>query len=119
MERPDIDTGLSCPRCGYNMTGLTTSRCPECGCPFTLTDPALMGESPPVSMGGAFVRGGLYGLIGFVVLGLACALVGGRFHIDLCGAAMLFVIGGLIGLGIRAIYGRGYRQGSRQHDRPL
>jgi len=27
---------LFCPRCGYNMTGLYESRCPECGTRFTL-----------------------------------------------------------------------------------
>lgn len=25
------DTGLRCPRCDYNLTGLTRARCPECG----------------------------------------------------------------------------------------
>jgi tRNA(Ile2) C34 agmatinyltransferase TiaS len=25
-----------CPRCGYNMTGLTQARCPECGSQYTL-----------------------------------------------------------------------------------
>ena len=27
---------LSCPKCGYNMTGLYEARCPECGTQFTL-----------------------------------------------------------------------------------
>jgi hypothetical protein len=27
---------LSCPVCGYNMTGLSEARCPECGSKFTL-----------------------------------------------------------------------------------
>jgi ribosomal protein L37E len=26
---------LSCARCGYNLTGLTSRRCPECGTPFS------------------------------------------------------------------------------------
>lgn len=26
-----VDTGLRCPRCDYNLTGLTRARCPECG----------------------------------------------------------------------------------------
>jgi len=30
---PDV---LSCPKCGYNMTGLHEARCPECGSRFTL-----------------------------------------------------------------------------------
>lgn len=27
-----------CPTCDYNLTGLTSRRCPECGEPFTLSD---------------------------------------------------------------------------------
>ena len=57
--------------------------------------------------GEAFVKGGCGCLIGFVVLGLSCALVGGRFRIDLGGAVMLFVIGGVIGLIVLAIYNKG------------
>lgn len=29
-----VDTGLSCPCCGYNLTGLLLPRCPECGSEF-------------------------------------------------------------------------------------
>ena len=29
---------LSCPHCGYNMTGLKTARCPECGTEYTLNE---------------------------------------------------------------------------------
>lgn len=29
-----VDTGLSCPSCSYNLTGLTLPRCPECGSEF-------------------------------------------------------------------------------------
>ena len=28
--------GVVCPTCGYNLTGLTEPRCPECGSQFTL-----------------------------------------------------------------------------------
>jgi hypothetical protein len=29
---------IVCPTCGYNLTGLTGTRCPECGTQFTLTE---------------------------------------------------------------------------------
>lgn len=29
-----VDVGLRCPRCDYNLTGLSAARCPECGTPF-------------------------------------------------------------------------------------
>ena len=31
---PPTDSGLRCPRCDYNLTGVTENRCPECGEPF-------------------------------------------------------------------------------------
>jgi hypothetical protein len=30
-----VDSGLRCPRCEYNLTGLIDARCPECGAPFS------------------------------------------------------------------------------------
>ncbi len=30
--------GVTCPTCGYNLTGLSDARCPECGTKFTLND---------------------------------------------------------------------------------
>ena len=31
-----VTASVVCPACNYNMTGLTTARCPECGAEFTL-----------------------------------------------------------------------------------
>jgi hypothetical protein len=36
--------GVVCPTCGYNLTGLTSTRCPECGSQFTLDE--LMAAQP-------------------------------------------------------------------------
>ena len=57
--------------------------------------------------GEAFVKGGCGCIIAFIVLGLSCVLIGGSMHIDLFGAIMLFVIGGIIGLIVLAIYNKG------------
>jgi hypothetical protein len=39
------DTKLHCPSCGYNLTALTTTQCPECGKHFALSNP--IGSSRP------------------------------------------------------------------------
>lgn len=39
--------GLSCHRCGYDLTGLHTPRCPECGTAFDWSDPRLRAEGRP------------------------------------------------------------------------
>jgi hypothetical protein len=31
-------SAITCPTCGYNLTGLTEARCPECGSKFTLDE---------------------------------------------------------------------------------
>jgi hypothetical protein len=31
-------SAIACPTCGYNLTGLSESRCPECGSKFTLDE---------------------------------------------------------------------------------
>jgi len=35
-RRPIPNAGLTCPNCGYSLTGLREHRCPECGRPFDL-----------------------------------------------------------------------------------
>lgn len=34
----DVERDVACPRCGYNLRGLTTARCPECGFAFTFDE---------------------------------------------------------------------------------
>jgi hypothetical protein len=41
--------GVACPTCGYNLTGLSESRCPECGSRFTLDE--LLAAQPAVVAG--------------------------------------------------------------------
>jgi len=55
----------------------------------------------------AFVKGGCGCLVAFFVIGLFFVLIGGSMHIDIGGALMLFVIGGLIGLVVLAVYNKG------------
>lgn len=59
--------------------------------------------------GTAFAKGGGGCLIAFFVIGFLVVLVGGSVHIDLGGAILLFVIGGIIGLIVLAIYNKGKR----------
>ena len=66
--------------------------------------------------GSAFLKGGCGCLVAFVVLGLSCALIGGNVHIDLGGAVMLFVIGGIIGLIVLAVYNKGRDDGDGGND---
>ena len=66
--------------------------------------------------GEAFVKGGCGCLIGFLLIGLFFVLIGGRMHIDIGGAVALFVIGGIIGLVVLAIYNKGGRQGRANPD---
>jgi predicted amidophosphoribosyltransferase len=40
--------GLKCPVCGYELTGLSNYRCPECGTPF---DPAHLDSAPAKRVG--------------------------------------------------------------------
>lgn len=62
----------------------------------------------------AFVKGGCGCLLAFVGLGLVAAIAGGRVHIDCGGAGMLFLIGGVIGLIVLAVYKKGVRAGQEQ-----
>jgi hypothetical protein len=57
----------------------------------------------------AFTKGGLGCLIAFIVIAIFFVLIGGRAYIDLGGAILLFVIGGVIGLIVLAVYNKGRR----------
>jgi hypothetical protein len=68
------------------------------------------GTSP--GPGRAFVKGGMGCLGAFIVIGLLFVVLGGSMRIDVGGAILLFVIGGLLGLLVFWIYRKGQR--SRQ-----
>ena len=55
----------------------------------------------------AFVKGGFGCLAIFLIFGLLCVLVGGTMYVDIGGAILLFVIGGVVGLIVLAIYNKG------------
>jgi hypothetical protein len=74
--------------------------------------------------GSAFVKGGCGCLLAFLAIGLTFVLLGGSVHINAGGAILLFVIGGVIGLVILAVYRSGQRDAMdrefavrRQRDR--
>jgi hypothetical protein len=62
----------------------------------------------------AFAKGGCGCLMAFVAFALIAVLCGGSAHIDVGGAILLFVIGGVIGLIALAFYNKGKRD--RDHD---
>ncbi len=66
--------------------------------------------------GQAFVKGGCGCLIAFFLIGLCFVVVGGQMHIDIGGAIALFVIGGIVGLVVLAIYNKGARKGRGNPD---
>lgn len=45
---PLVDCGLRCEKCGYNLTGLTESRCPECAAIFTREPEDIQGSEKQV-----------------------------------------------------------------------
>jgi hypothetical protein len=57
----------------------------------------------------AFGKGGCGCLAAFAVIALLAVLIGGSATINLGGAVILFVIGGVIGLVVLVIYNRGHR----------
>ena len=59
--------------------------------------------------GSAFVKGGCGCLLTFLAIGLIFVVLGGSMHINAGGAILLFVIGGVIGLVVLAVYSKGQR----------
>ncbi|MGC4015408.1 MAG: hypothetical protein QM755_12960 [Luteolibacter sp.] len=64
----------------------------------------------------AFFKGGFGCLAVFIICGLLVVAFGGRMHIDLGGAIMLLVVGGLIGLICNWIYQKGRRDSGSDSD---
>lgn len=69
----------------------------------------MINDSSESSAGSAFAKGGGGCLIAFLVIGFLAVAMGGNLHIDMGGAILLFVIGGLMGLVVLAIYNKGRR----------
>ena len=70
------------------------------------TDLAEISERKSTATG-AFFRGGLWVLAVFLVLAGISLAVGGEAHADSWGVVALFIIGGVAGIVIRAIYRKG------------
>ena len=60
----------------------------------------------------AFAKGGCGCLVAFAVFAGIALLLGGSAHIDIGGAVLLFVMGGLLGLLVLWIYNKGKRDRS-------
>jgi hypothetical protein len=63
-----------CPHCDYNLTGLTSRRCPECGEPFTILDARARGFE--LSEDGRQFRRGLRTDRAILVLGVLLLVFG-------------------------------------------
>lgn len=68
--------------------------------------------------GSAFLKGGAGCFAVFIVLALLALLFGGSVHLDLGGVLILFLIGGLIGLGVNWIYQKGKHDASSDDEDP-
>ncbi len=67
--------------------------------------------SEPPTTGQAFLKGGCGCLLLFALIGVLAVAIGGHVRADVGGLILLFVIGGIIGLVILAIYNKGRRDG--------
>ena len=104
----------TCPKCNETIDDQFDT-CWKCAGRRDATDP---GQTPPQpasaaptdtssGAGAAFVKGGCGCLVIFIGLAFLAVLFGGHAHADLGGLILLFVIGGVIGLVVFAIYNKG------------
>ncbi len=102
------ETGLNCPKCGYNLTGLTRHVCPECGTAFDLellrTDPELRRTGTPVygKRGLRLIRSTVATLLLLLFRPKSFAL---RMRVDepLAPAVVVFLMS--VGLNVRMLFG--------------
>ena len=66
--------------------------------------------------GSSFLKGGAGCLGLFVVLALLSVLFGGSAHADFGGVLILFLIGGIVGLGVNWIYQKGKHDASDEDE---
>lgn len=77
---PEMDEGLTCPHCDYNLTGLAGERCPECGQPVDLAEVRAFHARESQRRGPAWERWpGYLKPLAFVVTTLQAALLPWRF----------------------------------------
>ena len=105
MTSPTEDSGLHCPRCGYNLRALQSDSCPECGEPLLLRVGLVYPKLAAMVTGliGLSAGVGLNGLlliyVGFMILRKGYTTVGDFFvAFVLYNAAGVVVEGGLIAL---------------------
>lgn len=103
----------TCPKCQESIEDQFDT-CWKCAGRRDGTDSAqsttqISQTSPPAASGGgtAFVKGGCGCLVIFAGLAFLSVLFGGHAHADIGGLILLFVIGGVIGLIVFAIYNKG------------
>jgi predicted lipid-binding transport protein (Tim44 family) len=104
----------TCWHCGTKRDGSPPATPPPS---FPTSEPA----APAAASGGggaAFVKGGCGCLLVFVALAFIAVLFGGHAHADIGGLIMLFIVGGVIGLIIFAIYKKGRKDASDDGSSP-
>ena len=99
------DRDVACPRCGYNVRGLTGDTCPECGSQLMLTLNAAMPKQASMFAGLIGLAGALgYAAISLLNLGIQALLPGPPiiFSLVLSAGVSLVLAGVAIGLWFHA-----------------